>query len=396
MPSIPNTFKQHKYIWGAIILILIGGYYWYNRSHSTSTAVQYKTTAVKKGTLITSVSGSGNIIVDKSVNIDPTITGTVANLAVNIGDQVKKGQTLFTIVNDQLGVSANQAAASYTQAQSSLQSVKASEKQADYDLDHNKAGLETKNILKNKLASAKISLDAAQQNVAVAREKYLSALDDAKKRNVVAPIAGTVNAISIKNGDDLSKLSSGSSRQVPMIIGDLGTMKTQVQINEVDVPNVELGQKVTMTFNSVAGLSLSGKVEKMDSLGTITQGVVNYNATISFDNLDPRLKPGMSVSALIITGEKQDVITVPNSAVKTQGAGNYVEVLDKGQTSPRQVKVEVGVANNTDTEIVSGLNVGDLVVTRTIAAGAASSSSSSTRSSGQVRIPGLGGGGRPD
>ena len=80
-----GIFKKHKYISIAIIVALIaGGYYWYNKSKSGATAVQYKTAAAEKGTLTTSVSGSGNVVVDNSSNVDPTITGTVSNLAVNI------------------------------------------------------------------------------------------------------------------------------------------------------------------------------------------------------------------------------------------------------------------------------------------------------------------------
>lgn len=373
---------------GAIIIIG-GGYLWYQKTHPAAAPAQYVTSAAEKGTLTTSVSGSGNVVVDQSVNIDPTITGTVTDLAVNVGDKVKKGQLLFQIVNDQLGVSADQAQSSLIQAQSSLQSAKAGKKQAQYNLDHNHSGLSQKNILENQLSAAKISLEAAEQNVIVAQAQNRKALSDSAKRNVKAPIDGTVNAVNIKNGDDLSKLSSGSSRQVPMVIGDLATLKAQVQLNEVDVPNVQLGQQTKLTFNSVANLSVSGKVEKLDSLGTITQGVVTYNATIGFDTPDPRIKPGMSVSASIITGVKQDVIIVPNSAVKTQGTANYVEVLNSG-TTPKRAKVQVGTANNTDTEIVSGLNVGDKVVTRTISPNA--TTTTQTQGGGNLRIPGVGGG----
>lgn len=382
---------KKSYIAIIAIVLVVGGYYWYKKTHSVSTVVTYKTSAVAKGTLTTSISGSGNVVVDQSVNIDPTITGTVTNLAVNIGDSVKKGQTLFTIVNDQLHISVSGAYSSYLQSQQSVESAKASEKQAGYNYDHNTGGSEQKRILNNQLEAAKQSLEVSNQNVIVAKAKYQSALSDAGKANVTAPSNGTVNAINIKNGDDLSKLSSGSSRTVPMIIGDLGTMKAQVQINEVDVPNVALDQKVMMTFNAISGLSVSGKVEKMDSLGTIAQGVVTYNATISFDTTDPRVKPGMSVSASIITGVKQDVIIVPNSAVKTQsGGGNYVEILKSGETVPTQVNVQIGAVNNTNTEITSGLSVGDPVVTRTINPGATATTSTSSQGGG-ARIPGIGG-----
>lgn len=393
----------------AAIIIIGGSYYWYAKTHPANTQVQYVTAAAEKGTLTTSISGSGNVIVDLQSNIDPTITGTVANLAVAIGDPIKKGQALFSIVNDSLGVSAAKATSSLLQAKDAIETAKVDKKsaQADYDSAKKKNKTTSGTYTHKELDVLKKKIDLASDGITEAQKSYDATLADyrnqqtnAGKRNVVSPMNGTVNAVNIKNGDDLSKLSSGSSRQVPMIIGDLTTMKAQVQINEVDVPNVQIGQKVMMTFNSVSSLSVSGKVEKIDSLGTIAQGVVNYNATIGFDTLDKRLKPGMSVSASIITGVKQDVIIVPNSAVKTQGTGNYVEILNNG-TTPQQVTVQVGAVNNTDTEIVSGLNVGDKVVTRTINPSAATTTTGATGpggggqggGGGGLRIPGVGGGG---
>jgi RND family efflux transporter MFP subunit len=376
---------RKKYILLAVILVVGGGYYWYSQSKKGNDQVQYVTAPAEKGTLTTSISGSGNAIVDQQANVDPTITGTVANLAVAVGDPVKKGQLLFTIVNEQLSVTSEKSLASYLNSLASLESAEASKKSAKNDDESSKTNSAKQNqVLEEKLEAAAASVDSAEKSASASLSDLNYQRQQAAKRQVAAPITGTVNAVNIKNGDDLSKLTSGSSRQVPMVIGDLSTIKAQVQINEVDVPNVQIGQKAMMTFNSVEGLTVSGQVEKIDSLGTITQGVVIYNATIGFDTLDPRIKPGMSVSASIITGLKQDVIIVPNSAVKMQGNSNYVEVLNSG-TAPQQVAVEIGAVNNTDTEIVSGLNVGDKVVTRTINPGTAATTSTST--------PGQGGGG---
>ena len=126
----------------------------------------------------------------------------------------------------------------------------------------------------------------------------------------------------------------------------------------------------------------------MDSLGTLSSGVVSYNVTINFDTIDPRIKPGMSVSASIITVVKQDVITVPNSALKSQGGSSYVQILKNN--IPEQVLVEIGIANNTHTEIVSGISVGDSIVTQTIDPTAKATTTGGGGSG--MRIPGLGGG----
>jgi len=165
-------------------------------------------------------------------------------------------------------------------------------------------------------------------------------------------------------------------------------MKAEVEVNEVDISNVQIGQKVMMTFTAIDGLEASGAVEKIDSLGTLESGVVTYNVTISFDSLDPKIKPEMSVSANIITEVKQNIITVPNSAVKTENGNSYVEVLNSGK-APVKVDVKVGASNNTDTEISSGVNVGDKVVTQTITS-ETTSSSTNANSKNNVRVPGIG------
>ena len=365
---------KRKYLSAVIILALIvGGYYWYKKAHSASTVVQYRTTVAEKGTLTTSVSASGNMIVDNSASVDPTIDGTVANLAVNVGDSVKKGQLLFTIDNNDLSVSVAKSESSLQSAVNSVESAKVQVKSAKADYsDAKKSGSgkssAAKAVLKKKVDLAEDGVTAAEKSYQATLTDYNNTLADAGKRQVKAPISGTVNAVNVKNGDNLG--ASSSTHVAPIIIGDLSTLKAQVQVNEVDVSNVNIGQKATLTLDAIQGFTATGKVEKMDSLGTTTQGVVTYNVTIIFDSLDPRIKPDMSVTAAIITSVDQDVITVPISAVKTQNGNNYVEVLN-GPT-PTQVPVEVGASNGTDTEITSGINVGDKVVTQTINAGATS------------------------
>jgi len=388
-----NFLKKNKVLITVIALAIAGGsYWWYSKSKSTTDQVKYVSAAAEKGTLTSSIDATGNIIVDQSSNIDPTITGTVAGLAVNVGDKVTKGQFLFNIENDDLSVSVIKAQTSYQQALSSLESAKATKKSAK--VDYEAANSKNRSALEQKYEAAVAGVAAAEQSLVSAQADLANQREEAGERRVVSPIDGTVNEVNIKNGDDLSKLSSGTTRQVPIIIGDLGTMKAQVQVNEVDIANVSIGQKVMMKFDAIDELETSGKVEKMDSLGTISSGVVTYNVTINFDSLDSRIKSDMSVSASIITDVIQDALIVPASAVKTQSGSTYVEVLNNGQT-PVEKTVIVGISNGTDTQIASGINEGDKVVTQTISPSATTTSSSSSRTgSSAIRVPGLGGGGR--
>jgi len=261
-------------------------------------------------------------------------------------------------------------------------------------LESAKENLEDKKLALEELLAGADSLDIRTQRNIVAQKE--AALADAKQKLsdciIRAPFDGVVAKISVKKGDSVS---SGAT------IATLITKQqiAEISLNEVDAAQIKIGQKVTLTFDAIENLTISGQVLEIDTLGTVSQGVVSYSATIGFDTQDDRVKPGMSVSASIITDVKQDVLLVPNSAVKTSGNTQYVQILDQLETQstasisqsitssmiPSQVAVQIGLSNDTLTEIISGLNEGDQIISRTITA--------SSQTSTQQTIPSLFGGG---
>jgi len=358
--------KKKKQIFAvAAVLVLAGSYYWYSQSNSDEKKIEYVTAEAEKGMLTSAISASGNIIVDNQSTIDPTITGTVADLAVAVGDKVESGQFLFNIINNDLNVSVSKAAASYESAKNSLESAKIDkdnakavyEKAKDEDEDDGDAytGREL-DVLKDKVDLAESKIIQTEKNLAASGADYRNTQADASERKVVSAILGTVLGVNVKNGDDLSRTSSADNA-------------------------------------ALDGTDFSGKVEKIDSLGTVTQGVVSYNVSIGFEALDARIKPDMSVSASIITDVKQDILMVPSSAVKSEGGNAYVEILNG--SALEQKSVRTGASNDTNTEIISGVNIGDKVVTETLDLSVeASTDSGSGSSGGNVRIPGVSGFGR--
>ncbi|KKP86553.1 MAG: Efflux transporter, RND family, MFP subunit [Parcubacteria group bacterium GW2011_GWC1_35_8] len=182
-----------------------------------------------------------------------------------------------------------------------------------------------------------------------------------------APFAGTISVINIKKGDSVS-----SSTVVATLVTE--KQMAEISLNEVDVAKIKIGQKSTLAFDAIPDLTISGVITEIDSVGTVSQGVVTYNVKISFDTQDERIKPGMSVSAEIIINEKQNVLVVPNSAVKSlpanSGAGqkgeNYIEILQILENKITKIKVRIGISNDTKTEIISGIKEGDEIITRTI------------------------------
>jgi HlyD family secretion protein len=246
----------------------------------------------------------------------------------------------------------------------------------------------------------------SQENIVAQRQ---AALQDVKNNlanyAIRAPFTGIVAKSDIKVGDS----ASGST-----IIATLLTKQTiaQISLNEVDIAQVKVGQKVTLTFDAIENLTITGQVIEVDSLGTVSQGVVTYTIKIGFDTQDERIKSGMSVSAAIITDSRQNVLMIPNSAVKSANTGSYIETpgvaLDT-QTlanisnstgislpSPTQRQtIETGLSNDTMIEVISGLKEGDLVVVRTVTSSATTSTTqnNSLFPSGG-RTTGTGGGAR--
>jgi RND family efflux transporter MFP subunit len=387
---------KKKYILIVIVLLIIGGgYYWYSKSQSGSMQIRYITATVEKGNLMSSISASGNITVDNQATVDPTITGTVADLAVQVGDSVIKGQYLFSIINDDLSVSVAKASASYESAKNSLESAKIDEDNAEATYDKAKDADDEDNdaytkkelsVLKDKIDLAEAKIVQSQKSLDASLADYRNTQSEALKRKVTAPIAGTINEINIKNGDDLSRTSSNSTTNAPIIIGDLETLKALVEVNEVDISKISIGQEVALKFDALDSLTVSGKVEKIDALGVVAQGVVTYNVTVGLDALDERIKPQMSVTASIISNSKEDVLIIPTSAITTEGDNYFVEILNNGMI-PQKIQVQIGMSNDTQTEITSGLNVGDKVVTQKIES---SSSSLSSGSSNQNNSSGFG------
>ncbi len=226
-----------------------------------------------------------------------------------------------------------------------------------------------------------ISLQISQSNL----NKQERNLEDLKRTlsyyTVVAPFGGTVASVSAKVGQTAATIATiVTNEQI-----------AELSLNEVDAAKIKPGQKATLTFDAIDGLSLSGTVEEIDPVGTVSQGVVSYIAKITFDTADSRIKPGMTVNATIQTDVHTDVLTVPNSSVKTVGGVSRVQIFTpplpetvgtSGTVSsipPQQVEVTVGISDDNNIEIISGLTEGEQVVSRTVTGTATTATTGTTR-----------------
>jgi macrolide-specific efflux system membrane fusion protein len=366
-----------------ITIILLGtiGFFGYKTLAAPQQSVQYTTAQAQNGTLITSVTASGQITTANNISVTIQSSGVVRDVSVKNGDSVTAGETLATLTLDQVSQQKQaQAAASFLGAQNNLQNAEAKYNSLQATLftanqkfinDAVARGLETTDptyIVEN---ATWLQAESDYKNQATAVSQAQTSLSSASlslnqvSSTITAPASGTIKGLTITPGSIVTVSSSSSnstsSSQVLGSIYEPGPIQAQVNLSEIDSVNVSEGQKVTMTLDAFPNATFTGKIASIDTNGVSSSGVTTYPAVIIFDSGNDHIYPNMGVNATIITKVDTDVLTVPSAAVQTIGGSTTVRILRNGQ--PQVVDVQTGDSNDTETEITSGLNEGDIVVT---------------------------------
>jgi biotin carboxyl carrier protein len=207
------------------------------------------------------------------------------------------------------------------------------------------------------IRDAELSIQTAKNNLTKAEDALSDAKENVENCSIYAPFDGIISDVKVKKGDTVSTAT---------ILATIVAKKkiAEIILNEIDAAKVKVDQKVTLTFDALPDLTLTGKVIDIDKVGTVSQGVTSYGVKIALDSDDERIKPGMSVNAEIIVDRKENVLLVPNSAIKSNGMGKYVEVIKNNKIEKRYIKT--GISNDEFTEILEGLNEGEVIIIRTL------------------------------
>ncbi|MCL4078062.1 efflux RND transporter periplasmic adaptor subunit [Coriobacteriia bacterium Es71-Z0120] len=423
--ALSKRLRRHKG-WIALSALLVvgaGAYLAYASSRPKADTVSYTTATATKGTLSVTVSGTGNLEVDGAVEVYPATSGTVASVAVEHGDKVTTGTVLFRLDASTAKAATAKALASLRQAeqqvaQASLQVTQAGNELAALEdrseLPSSTVTSEDVALAEAKLAAAKAQLAAAKASRSTAAIEYDNARAAEGKLLVKAPCSGIVWELNVSAGDAVSQSTGGGSAAAssgfassgqsatagasssesgaPVVIAPSQPLAVHLLVSEADVPSLRIGQRAQIAFDALPEVTATGKVYKIADTGSSTSGVVTFDVWVSLDIADPRLREGMSATAKIVTDIARNALLVPNAAVKSAPDGaSYVLVLRAGSHEPEQVTVTTGLANDSYTQILSGLNVGDAIVTQTIDSSTSNSSATQNRSGGFM-MPGMGGG----
>jgi multidrug efflux pump subunit AcrA (membrane-fusion protein) len=376
-----------------------------------STTSQYQTATAQKGNIVETVDESGNVNASSQTEVTSPANGLVQQIFVKNGEHVTAGQKLFTVKSTATPEEKASAYSSYESALASYNSANQAKQALVSALEVDRQNIITASqnvynmqisgglahgytqddidLLNSKYTSAQeafsadetkydqedTAIAAAQANLNAASLNYQAT----QNATVTAPIAGTVANLAVMPGDVVtastvtttsnstsfssSSSSSTNNGSTVLVIGNLSQLSVIAQVNEVDVPNIKPGQEATVTLDAFPNQTFVGKVQSVDSIGTISSGVVTYNVYITLISPPSEVKAGMSASIAIQTAHAYNVITVPSAAIQTANGASYVRVLKNGQVT--SVPVTTGISDDTNTQITSGISAGETVVVGT-------------------------------
>ena len=318
-------------IWIGVIALLIGCGVWYVKSKKPVTT--YTTADVTRGNLAQTVSVTGDINPQTQFNLGFEIGGMLQQVT-EVGTSVASGQRVASLDKDSL----------------ILQS-----QVAQKDIDYQRKILS--NMKKNTDTYTKQQRSAQQALVEKAQLSQSLASKNISDADIISPVTGIVTKKNVEVGETVVP----SSTVLSVATHDL---MVESKVPESDIAKVQLGQHANITLDALPlDVIFDSEIIQIDPASTVVQDVVYYNIKLKLENMDERIKPGMSANIDIKTAEKDDVLMIPLRAVKTEGSQKTVDVLQADNTV-KTVKVETGLQGDDGmVEVTKGLNARDKVVT---------------------------------
>ena len=403
-------------IFGAIALVVVVGLLMMSRSRRANAATEVRMDTVATRDLVAAVTASGRIEAKSQVDISADITGRIIQIAVKEGDWVTRGQFLLQIDASEYQAAVSRAEGVVASSQASVVQARANRDQAKRAADRaNELAKAGPNLIAPEMVEqavtahevAEANLRASEATMDQARAGLRQARDQLSKTRLVAPMAGRVVRVAKEVGEVAVQGTFSSEQALLVTIADLSVIQANVKVDETDVVRLTEGDSVEVTIDAFPDSTFAGRVTKVSNSALLsatatasgsTDQAVDFEVEITLDNPPADIRPDLSCTARIVTDIREDVLSVPiialtvrdNSPVPSErGAGSTplteadstrpaaargdtgarrnesegVFVVNSGMATFRPVKV--GIAGDEHFEILSGLQVGDSIVSGT-------------------------------
>ncbi len=385
-----GIFRLRNWVLGALAVALVVGAAWLLRADSTSSATNYVTDPVTRGSLSVIVTATGSVQPTNQVDVSSELSGIVRKVLVDYNSPVKVGEVLAELDTDKLKATVDSSRAKLNAAKAKVAEAEATvaEKEEDYN---RKSSLVEKQITstfdyeaaKAAFRRAVAARDSARADVGVAQADLDLNETNLAKATIRSPINGVILTRNVEPGQTVA-----STFQAPVLFSiaeDLTQMEIQVDVDEADVGKVKEGQKATFSVDAYPDRTFEAEIRQLRMGSETVQGVVTYKAVLTTDNSELLLRPGMTATAEIAVQHIDDAPLVANAALRfsppaaqsdDQGGGLLRKFLPgpprfraaskKEESGPNRtvwvlrdgvpvaVSVVVGVTDGRRTQIVKG------------------------------------------
>ena len=384
----------------AVAVLVVAVVAWRWRAGASKPRLQIESAKVDRGRIVAKVTATGTLSAIVTVQVGSQVSGRVAALYADFNSPVKKGQLIAKIDPQLFQASVEQARANFVAAQGNLAKSKAQATDAERQHQRAKALAERKLIAQADLDTAQSNSEAARAQVDAsmgAVEQARAARHQAEVNLAYTNITSPTNGVVISRNVDVGQ-TVAASLQAPtlfVIAEDLAKMQVDTSVAEADVGRLSAGMTATFTVDAYPSETFQGTVRQIRNAPQTVQNVVTYDAVIDVANAALKLKPGMTANVTFVYAQKEDVLRVPNAALRFRpppglaefsggagrpgGRGNAagaapppraVETPDRRtlwvmrEDKPAPVRVKTGISDGAFTEVVEGaLEAGEAVVT---------------------------------
>lgn len=370
--------KFNKWLGLSLLAVAVGVAVWFVGKNETAEQVHYLTETVKRQNLDKTVLATGTVRANQRIEVGAQVSGKIQRIYVSLGQAVRSGELIAEIDsrNQQNSLDKAQAQLAVYRTQLKAKQTALSVAQANYQryskLYQQKSGsLSDLDSAKSTLAAAQAAVDELNSQIQIAEISVRDASLDLGYTKITSPIDGVIVSIPMSEGQTVN---ANQSSPTIVQVADLSKMQVKMEIAEGDIAQVKKGQAVEFNTLAEPQRRYRGEIESLDpALTSLSDNnyseksgntdAVYYYANVLVDNRDQSLRIGMTTQSKVVIAQKNDILTVPTSAIKKQRQHYVVSVLEGDKAVEKEI--QIGLQNSQYTEVVAGLTEGEAVIMTT-------------------------------
>lgn len=348
----------------------VGGFFvwkqWQRKQAETADAKIVSIANVEARDISFAITAAGEIGPADQVSVRPEINGKIAELPVDIGDEVKKGQLLCRLDDTDLQTEKVTQLSQVAGAKLQIEAATLQVEKTEREFKRNDSLFQNRLVAQDIFDNARTDFQVAKNSLQLAKnaleraESALKQVDDKlAKTRIEAPFDCTVLTRPVSLGQTVSGSGGFNSGTEILSVANLNDMIITAHINQADVTRMKNGQTVEVQVESVPGLKMKALVERIAPQAVIKNGIKGFSARIAIKELDARVRPGMTSILSIPVASVENALSVPLSAVFTERGERYVYVKSDDEFEKRTV--QIGISDLSFAEVQGGLQAGEVV-----------------------------------